>query len=405
MIPTQRQLALILVALALLFASSCSNKSQAAKPPPPPDVGVSTVVQKNVPIYGNWVTSLEGYVTANIQPQVTGYLVHQNYREGSLVHEGDVLFEIDPRPFQAVLDQALGQLAQAKGQLGQAEAQLGLARINVKRDTPLAQAHAVAQSQLDNDIQTAKQNESLVQTSNASIQAAEASVETARLNLGFTQVRSLVNGIAGIASTQIGNLVSPSTVLTTVSQVNPIKVYFSISEQEYLALADRIKPRYNVDLLRQKSGVPLQLTLANGNVYPPPGRVLFADRQVNTQTGSIQLVGAFPNPGNILRPGQFGRIRALTAINENALLIPQRAVSQLQGRYQVAVVGSTNTINIREVKVGDQIGDQWVILSGLKANDKVVSEGTSKVRDGETVNPKPDNSKARSPYGSEGEAS
>lgn len=405
MIWSQRRLALILIAFSLACIASCSKKSQAAKPPPPPDVEYSIVEQKNVPIYGNWVASLEGYITANIQPQVTGYLVLQSYREGSLVHQGDVLFEIDPRPFQAALDQALGQLAQAKGQLGQAEAQLGLARINVKRDTPLAQAHAVAQSQLDNDTQTEKQSESVVQTSKASIEAAEASVENARLNLGFTHVRSLVNGIAGIATTQIGNLVSPSTVLTTVSQVNPIKVYFSISEQEYLALADRIKPRYTVDILRSSSAVPLQLTLANGSIYPPRGRVLFADRQVNAQTGSIQIVGAFPNPGNILRPGQFGRIRATTAINENALLVPQRAVSELQGRYQVAVIATDNKINIRQVKVGDQIGEMWVILSGLKAGERVVSEGVSKVRDGETVNPKPDNSKARSPYGSQGEAS
>lgn len=355
-------------------------------------------------MYGNWVASLEGYVTANIQPQVSGYLVRQTYREGSLVHQGELLFEIDPRPFQAAMDQALGQVAQAKGQLGQAEAQLGLARINVQRDTPLAQAHAIAQSQLDNDIQTEKQNEAQVRTSQASIEAAEANVETARLNLGFTKVRSLITGIAGIATTQIGNLVSPSSVLTTVSQVNPIKAYFSISEQEYLALADRIKSSTTVDILRSKAPVPLQLTLANGNVYRPRGRILFADRQVNTQTGSIQIVGDFPNPGNILRPGQFGRVRAMTAINENALLVPQRAISELQSRYQAAVVGEDNRITIREVQVGEQIGDMWIVLSGLKPGDKVVSEGISKVRDGETVSPRPDHSKAQSPYGSGGEA-
>jgi membrane fusion protein, multidrug efflux system len=367
-------------------------------------VEVSVVQQKNVPIYGNWVASLEGYVTANIQPQVAGYLVRQNYREGSLVHEGDVLFQIDPRPFQAVLDQALGQLAQAKGQLGQAEAQLGLARINLKRDTPLAQAHAIAQSQLDNDTQSEKQSVAAVQTSKASIEAAEASVEAARLNLGFTQVRSLVTGIAGIATTQMGNLVSPTTVLTTVSQVNPIKAYFSISEQEYLALADRIRPGSTVDFLRAKTEVPLQMTLANGKIYSHQGRVLFANREVNTQTGSIQIVGAFSNPGNILRPGQYGRVRAMVAINENAMLVPQRAISQLQGRYQVAVVGPDNKITIRAVQVGDQIGDMWIILSGLKPDEKVVSEGVSKVRNGQTVNPQPDKSNARSPYSSEGEA-
>lgn len=399
---TPRPFAFAAVVLTSIFYWGCSHKSQAAKTPQPPDVGVTVVQRKTVPVYGNWVTSLEGYVTANIQPQVSGYLVRQAYREGSLVHQGDVLFEIDPRPFQAALDQALGQLSQAKGQLGQAEAQLGLAQINLRRDTPLAQAHAIAQSQLDNDIQTEKQNESLVQSSKASIEAAEATVENARLNLGFTKVRSLITGIAGIAATQIGNLVSTSSVLTTVSQVNPIKSYFSISEQEYLALADRIKTTYTANLLRRATDVPLQLTLANGNIYPQQGRVLFADRQVNPQTGSIQIVGAFANPGNILRPGQFGRIRAMTAINQNAILVPQRAVSELQGRYQAAVVGEDNRISIRDLQVGDQIGEMWIIRNGLKEGDRVVSEGVSKIRDGEIVNPKRDDSKAQSLYSGAG---
>jgi len=395
----------LLISAAVLLAAACSNKTEGAKgPPPPPDVGVTTVEEKNVPVYGNWVASLEGYVTANIQPQVSGYLIRQTYREGSFVRKDDVLFEIDPRPFRAALDQALGQLAQAKGQLGQAQAQLGLARINVKRDTPLAQAHAIAQSQLDNDIQTEKQNEALIQTYQASIEAAEANVEAAKLNLGFTEVRSLVDGIAGIATTQIGNLVSQTTILTTVSQVNPIKAYFSISEQEYLALAESIKSGPTVDLLRTKKPVPIQLTLANGKVYPHQGKILFADRQVNTQTGTIQIVGDFANPGNILRPGQFGRIRAMTAINENAILVPQRAVTEFQGRYQVAVVGGDNRVTIRYVQVGDQVGEMWLVPEGLKPGERVVSEGTSKVRDGTTVNPTPDTTKVRSPYGSEGES-
>jgi membrane fusion protein (multidrug efflux system) len=399
---TPRPFAISAIALASILSCSCSDRSQAAKTPPPPDVGVTVAQSRNVPIYGNWVASLEGYVTANIQPQVSGYLVRQAYREGSLVHQGDVLFEIDPRPFQAALDQALGQLSQARGQLGQAQAQLGLARINVKRDTPLAEAHAISQSQLDNDIQSEKQNESLVQSSDASIQTAEAGVENAKLNLGFTKVRSLVTGIAGIAAMQIGNLVSTSSVLTTVSQVNPIKAYFSISEQEYLALADRIKTNNTADLLRRRMGVPLQLTLANGAIYPHEGRVLFADRQVNPQTGSIQIVGAFANPGNILRPGQFGRIRAMTAMNENAIVVPQRAISELQGRYQVALVGPDNKINIRDVQVGDQVGEMWIIRKGLREGDRIVSEGISKIRDGEIVNPKPDDSTAQSPYSSSG---
>lgn len=388
---------------ALLLVNSCVSKSAAPAKPAPPDVGVTAVTQKSVPVYGDWVGTLEGYVNANIQPQVSGYLIKQDYREGAFVHKGQILFEIDPRPFQAALDQAKGQLAGSKGQLAQAQAQLALARINVNRDTPLAKAHAIAQSQLDNDIQTQKQNEALIQTYQASIEAAEAAVEQAELNLGFTKVRSLIDGIAGITTTQIGNLVSPSTVLTAVSQVDPIKVYFSISEQEYLAIADKIKPGERIDLLRAQNPVPLQLTLANNQIYPQKGRILFADRQVNIQTGSIQIVGEFANPGDVLRPGQFGRIRAVTAITQDALLVPQRAVTELQGRYQVAVVDSDNRIRICSVQVGDRVGEMWIMTQGLQPGQRVVSEGTSKVREGELVNPKPDTSKFESPYMSGGE--
>jgi membrane fusion protein (multidrug efflux system) len=389
----------VLAFAAVVMTSGCSSKSQTQPVPPPPTVGVVTVEQKTVPIYGDWVASLDGYINANIQPQVSGYLIRQTYQEGSYVHKGDVLFEIDPRPFQAVLDQVKGQLAQAKGQLGQAQAQLGLAQINVKRDTPLAQAHAIAQSQLDNDIQTEAQTQALIKASQAAIESTEAAVETAQLNLGFTKVRSLLDGIAGIATTQIGNLVSPATVLTAVSQVNPIKVYFSISEQEYLSLADRIKSRAaGPDLLVSKSSVPLQLTLANGNVYPRQGRILFPDRQVDTQTGTIRIVGAFANPGNILRPGQFGRIRAMTAFNKSALLVPQRAVTELQGRDQIAVVGAGNRISIRTVEMGERVGEMWIVSQGVHPGERVVSEGTAKVRDGQIVNPQPDTLKAESPY-------
>ncbi len=398
-----RKFLAVLPIAGLLALSGCAGKSAPARKPAPPDVGVVTVTQQNVPIYGDWVATLEGYTNANIQPQVSGYLIRQDYREGSFVHKGDVLFEIDPRPFQAALDQAKGQLAQANGQLGQAQAQLGLAKINVQRDTPLAQVHAIARSQLDNDIQTQKQNEALIETGQASIKAAQANVETAELNLGFTKVRSLIDGIAGIAEIQIGNLVTPATVLTAVSTLNPIKAYFSISEQEYLALAGKIKSGGTVDFLRSKSAVPLQLTLANNEVYPRQGRILFADRQMNTQTGTIQIVGEFANPGNILRPGQFGRIRAMTAIHENALLVPQRAVTEIQGRYQIAVVGPGNKIAVRDVQVGARTGEMWVVAQGVKPGERVVSEGTSKVRDGEVVNPQPDTAKIESPYGTRGE--
>jgi membrane fusion protein, multidrug efflux system len=353
-------------------------------------VEVVTVTQKDVSVYGEWVATLDGYVNATIQPQVSGYLIKQDYREGSFVHKGDVLFEIDPRPFQAVLDQAKGQVAQAQGQLAQAQAQLGLARINVKRDTPLAQARAIAQSQLDNDTQTEAQNEALIKTAEASIQAAQAAVEAAELNLGFTQVRSLIDGVAGIATTQIGNLVGQSTVLTAVSKVDPIKVYFPISEQEYMRVAGKIKLARSDDFLRQSDQVPLQLTLASGDIYPHSGRIIFTDREVDQQTGTIRVVGAFANPGNILRPGQFGRVRALTGLRKAALLVPQRSVTELQGRNEVAVVLANNKVSIRQVKVGERSGEMWVIESGLNPGERVITEGLAKVQDGATVNPEPD---------------
>jgi RND family efflux transporter MFP subunit len=274
------------------------------------------------------------------------------------------------------------------------QAALSLAHINVNRDTPLAQAHAIAQSQLDNDTQTLKQQEAGVATAQASIEAAEAAVEGAELNLGFTKVRSLIAGIAGTAATQIGNLVSQTTVLTTVSQVNPIKAYFPISEQEYLQVSQRIKPGADGDWLKRSAAVPLQLTLSDDAVYPNQGHIVFADRQVDPQTGTIRIVGAFANPSNLLRPGQFGRIRAQTGVLHDALLIPQRAVSELQGKYQVAVVTPDNKIQIRGVTVGAREGESWIIKSGLAAGEHVVSEGVGKVREGMPVVTKPDSYKS-----------
>lgn len=407
MIPVSKSIAAALALGAALFLSGCGESQAttgAPASPPPLEVGVAAVVQKDVAVYGDWVATLDGYVNANIEPQVSGYLIRQEYQEGSLVHKEDVLFEIDPRPFQAALDIAKGQLAQARGQLSQAEgqlaqahAQLALAEINVKRDTPLAAARAIPQSQLDNDVQANAQAEALVktdqgaiETSKAAIQASEAAVEQAQLNLGFTQVRSLIDGIAGIATVQIGNLVNPSTVLTTISSLDPIKASFSISEQEYLTLAGRIGSTAGPDFLRQGSKVPLQLTLSNGKIYPHEGRIIFTDRQVDPQTGTIRLIGAFANPGNVLRPGQFGRIRAMTGFHKGALLVPQRAVSELQGRRQVAVVGPDNKIAVREVQTGDRVGEMWIVTGGLKPGERVVTEGTSKVAAGVVVNPKPE---------------
>jgi RND family efflux transporter MFP subunit len=357
-----------------LIVAGCGQTAPAAMGPS--TVSVVNVTQKDVPISGDWVATLEGFTTAQIQPEVTGYLIKQNYREGSYVHKDDVLFEIDPRPFQAVLDQA-------KGQLAQANAQLGLATINLNRDKPVAELHAIPQSQLDNDVQARLAAE-------ATVQAGQAAVEQAELNLGFTKVRSLINGIAGIAETQIGNLVATSTVLTTVSKVDPIKAYFPISEQEYLRIADKISG--TVNLFSSTNRVPLELILANGSTYSQKGTIIFADRQVDPQTGTIRIVGTFPNPGNILRPGQFGRVRAVTDFRVGALLIPQRAVMELQGSYQVAIVGQDNKVSIRKVTVADRVGTMWIISDGLKPGDRVVTEGLQKVGDGAVVSPVPDKS-------------
>ncbi len=362
------------LSLGLAVLSGCAKKA----PPPqpgPPSVTVTAVEQRNVPIYGEWVANLDGYVNAQIQPQVSGYLLQQNYKEGSVVHRGQVLFQIDPRPYQAALDQA-------KGQLAQSNANLGLANINVKRDTPLSQARAIARSQLDNDVQGQASAEAVVRSS-------QAGVSTAELNLSFTKVRALIDGIAGLAATQVGSLVSPATVLTTVSQVQPIKAYFAISEQEYLALSNKVRTAGSTDLLHSGARVPLQLTLSNNAVYPEKGYIVFVDRQVNPQTGTIRVAAAFPNRQNLLRPGQFGRIRAQTSNEQNALLVPQKAVTEVQGTYHVAVVDDSDKVHMQSVQVGKQIGQDWLISSGLKAGQRVVTEGTGKLADGMPVHPMP----------------
>jgi membrane fusion protein (multidrug efflux system) len=375
-------LATVLSAFSIGLLSGCKSEG----PPPgaagfgPLPVQVSTAVQQDVPLTGEWVATTDGFVNAQIQPQVSGYLIRQDYKEGSEVHKGQVLFEIDPRPLQAVLDQANASLAQA-------QAQYELAGINVRRDTPLAEAHAIAQSQLDNDIQTQAANK-------AAVANAQASIEAAELNVGFTKVRSLIDGVAGQATLQVGNLVNTSSVLTSVSQLNPIKVYFYISEQEYLTLSAQAKQRGVADLLRSGNVIPLKLKLANGQVYPQTGRIIFVDRAVSAQTGSIRMAAQFANPGNLLRPSQFGRVSAETTILHNAVVVPQKAVSELQGMNQVIVVGADNVAHIRTVQLGTQVGPNIVISSGLSAGDRVVTAGNEKVRDGIKVVPQADNSPA-----------
>jgi len=369
-----RKLTVVVPSLLAALNAGCEHRVVSAASPQPPTVEVTSVVQKDVPREGEWVGTLEGYVNAQISPQVSGYLIRQDYQEGAFVRKGQVLFEIDPRPFQAVLDQA-------KGQLAQAEARMANAEINVKRDIPEAEAHAIPQSQLDTDTQA-------LRAAKAAVEADQAAVEQASINLGYTKVVSLIDGIAGINTVQVGNLVGPSTVLTAVSQVSPIKVYFPISEQEYLRMADGGGPG-SVDFITHAALIPLQLTLADGSAYPHPGRIIFADRQVNTQTGTIQIVGEFPNSKNLLRPGQYARVQAPTGNIERALLVPQAAVNQQQGTYQVTVIGSDNRAQLRTVEVGPKVGTLWVITSGLKPGERVVAVGAEKVKEGQLVNATP----------------
>src|SRR6266404_2872530 len=364
----RRGIAVLLFGGFLSLIGGCSG-GKVASAPPPPVVEVATVVQQDTPIYSEWVATLDGYVNAQIQPRVPGYIIRQNYKEGSVVRKGEVLFEIDPRPFKAALDQA-------KAQLAQAEAQLGKASLDVQRDTPLAQARAIAQSQLDTEIQ-AKLG------AQATVLAAKANVEQAELNVEFTKVTSLVTGIAGIALVQIGGLVGPSSVLTSVSQVDPIKAYFTVSEQEFTDFHRRFPTQKSVE--EQRRRMPLQLLLADGTVYEHPGTIYFADREVNPATGAIRIAGVFANPNNLLRPGGYGRVRASVRTRQGALLIPQRAVIELQGSYQVAVVGSDNKVSIRPVTVGERVGRLWIVTQGLKPGEHVVVEGLMKVRDGAPV--------------------
>jgi RND family efflux transporter MFP subunit len=366
------------------------------------------IEQRDIPIEREWIGTLDGMVNAAIKAQVTGYLQTQNYNEGSFVRKGQLLFEIDPRPFQASLDQAIGQreqataqLAQAQAGLVQAQAQLSSAEANQRkaqmdedRYTPLAQQQAITQQDLDNARQTNQSQQAQVaaakaqvETTKAQIKAAQAgvtaaaaAVETATVNLGFTRLISPIDGVAGVASTQVGNLVGPSSnAVTTVSTLDPIKANFTVSEQEYLSLT-----RDSAALNR----LQLELVLSDGSVYPQKGRFSFADRQVNVSTGAIQLTGLFPNPGNTLRPGQYGKVRAAIGVRAGALLVPQRSVTDTQGSYLVAVVDPNNTIRFTPVKVGERVGSKWVVEEGLKPGERVVTDGLFKIRPGAPVNPK-----------------
>ena len=363
------------VAILNLGTVACS-KGNAAVPQIVTEVLVAQPIQRDVPLQREWVATLDGYVNAEIRPQVSGYIISQNYKEGSAVRKGQVLFQIDPRAFQAALDHA-------KAQLAQAEAELGRTTLDVERDTPLAEQKAIPKAQLDTEIQAKL-------AALAAVASGKAAVERAQLDLGWTKVTSLVDGVAGIAEVQIGNLVGPNVRLTSVSQVNPIKVYFPVSEQEYLRAQHITSNGQDINLF---DSAP-ELILTDGTVYPHKGKILLTDRQVDTNTGTIRLVAAFPNPGNILRPGQYGRVRIQTSMKKNALLVPQSAVKELQGGWQIALLGPDNKAVVRPVKAGEKLGTMWVIDDGLQPGDQVIVEGVSKVKDGTPVIPKAANVQA-----------
>lgn len=353
--------------LGVVFCTACSS-DQAKPAPPPPGVTVATVGTKDVPLSQEWVGTTVGNVDAEIRPKVDGFLLTRVYTEGSYVKKGQTMFQLDPRQAQAAVEQAQGQLEQTRALLAQAQ-------IDIDRYTPLVAEKAVSQAELD-------RARSLERSATAQMEGAQAALDNAKLNRGWTTVVSPISGIAGIAKVGIGDLMTPTSVMTTVSSVDPIYVDFNVAEQDYLRLArERTAAR--------AAGRNLELTLGDGSVFPHPGHVLVVNREVDSRTGTIQIRAEFPNPGNLLRPGQYARIRAVTENRKNALLIPQRAVSELQGVYQVGVVDPENKVAIRAVKLGPQFGDMWVVESGLKPGEKVVVDGLQRLRDGMTVAPTP----------------
>ena len=365
----------VAVPLAALVAMSCARAEPAQKPVPP-TVEVAPVVREDVPITRQWIGTLDGSVNADIRPQVEGYLLRRVYHEGSYVTKGTLLFEIDPRQFQAALDQANGDLARN-------QAALGKAKIDVERFTPLAAEKAISQEELDTAQAALRQAE-------ADVESAKAAVERARLNLGWTRVASPIDGIAGSAKAQVGDLVSGATLMTTVSTVDPIRAYFNPSEQEYMSWLQHIVPVARPGMAAAGGDKGLfELILADGSVYPERGDLAFTDRSVDVKTGTISVAAVFPNPSHTLRPGQYAKIGAVTGVRKGALLVPQRAVSELQGTYQVIVVGPDDKAEVRPVVTAERVGRLWVIDKGLEAGERVVVEGLQKARPGSPVNPIP----------------
>jgi RND family efflux transporter MFP subunit len=354
--------------LALGTLGGCASK-QEKPPPPPPVVTVAPVVQKQVPIHQEWVGTMSGNVDAEIRPKVEGFLLARLYTEGSFVNKGQPLFELDKRQAQAAVEQATGNLERARAALAQTQ-------IDVRRYTPLVAQRAVSQAELD-------KAQSAERAATATVDADQAVLDNAKLNLAWTVVISPISGIAGVAKVAIGDLMTPSTVMTTISNVDPIYADVNIAEQDYLRF-QREKP---TGTARQS----LEMILGDGTLYARRGRVLFLNREVDSRTGTIQVRGEFPNPGNVLRPGQYARVRAITEVLKDALLIPQQAVSELQGVYQVGVVGAGDKVTIQTVKLGPLFGDMWVVDSGLQPGDKVIVDGLQRVRTGVTVSTKPFN--------------
>jgi len=358
--PISRSLGASLLLLVSLLG--CSSKEE-KPPPPPPGVTIASVIQKEVPIHQEWVGTMVGNVDADIRPKVDGYLLTRRYLEGSFVEKGQPMFQLDRRQTEAAVEQATGNLERARASLAQAQ-------IDVRRYTPLVAQKAVSQAELD-------KAQSFERAAVATVDADQAVLDNAKLNLAWTTVTSPISGIAGVAKVAIGDLMTPSTIMTTISNVNPIYVDVSITEQDYMRF-QREKPA-------NTGNSNLELILGDGSLYPRRGRVLFLNREVDSRTGTIQVRGEFPNPGNVLRPGQYARIRAVTELRKAALLVPQRAISELQGVYQVGVVGTDNKVSIKVVKLGPLFGDMWVVESGLQLGEKVIVDGLQRVRTGITV--------------------
>jgi len=372
---------------ASFWLNGCGTKPQAAAAPP--TVEFIEVTQKDVPITKDWVATLDGFVNAQIRAQVKGLLVRQNYTNGAFVSKGSSLFEIDPRPFQATLDQANANLEQAKANLQRAQAQLGKTELDVARYAPLAKESAISQQELDDAVQANLAAKAQVEQSNAAIESARAAAESAKLDLSFAQIVSPITGVASIATAQIGDFVSPpGEPLTTVSTIDPILVNFTASEQEYLnAMKQAAGLGGNEHAVLNR--LEWQLRLSDGSVYPHKGRFYALDRQVDVRTGSILVKIQFPNPGNVLRPGGFGSVSTVVRVQKNALLVPQRSVSELQGGYLVATIGTDNKVSIRPIKVGAKVDGMWIVNEGLKPGDRVVAEGVQKVREGTVVQATP----------------